>query len=58
MPKLFVPDQDEDSFITVDKVKVNLVSATLGKKVNNLSSKLIKNEIRVGFDVADEDKIK
>mmetsp|Transcript_19311 Transcript_19311/g.22443 ORF Transcript_19311/g.22443 Transcript_19311/m.22443 type:complete len:128 (+) Transcript_19311:1051-1434(+) len=50
-PSLFIPDQEEDSFITSYKMKVNLVSATLGKKINNLSNKLMKNEIRVGFEV-------
>jgi len=55
---LFIKDQDDNSFITTQHVKVNLVSATLGKKVNKLSMKLIQREVRVGFDNADEDKIK
>ena len=49
-PRLFESDQDEDSFYTSNNIKINLVSATLGKKVNNLSQKLMRSEVRVGFD--------
>lgn len=53
---LFVQNQEPNNFLTNHKVKVNLVSATLGKKVNNLSNKLMKNEIRVGFDTKNDEK--
>lgn len=49
-PRLFESNQDEDCFYTSNNMKVNLVSATLGKKVNNLSEKLMRNEVRVGFE--------
>ena len=48
--RLFENNQDEDCFYTSNNIKVNLVSATLGKKVNNLSEKLMRNEVRVGFE--------
>lgn len=49
-----MPRQEEDQFLTTDKVKVNLVSATLGAKVTNLSNKLMKDSVRVGFDLPTE----
>lgn len=52
---LFIPGQAEDQFLTNHDVKVNLVSATLGAKINNLSQKLMKNETRVGFDLPNEE---
>lgn len=57
-PNLFIKDQDADSFITTPRVKVNLVSATLGKKVNNLSTKLMKDETRVGFETTENENTK
>jgi ATP-dependent RNA helicase DDX31/DBP7 len=53
-PGIFDHSQPEDSFIVNPNCKVNLVSATLGNKISSLSARLMKNEIRVGFEVSKE----
>lgn len=57
-PQIFIKDQPEDSYIVSKSCKVNLVSATLGDKINTLSTKLMRNEIRVGFENNEEKKIR
>jgi len=47
---------DTSNFLTNNKCKVNLVSATLGKKINNLSEKLMVQEVRVGFETKEDEK--
>lgn len=46
----------ESSLLTTKGMKVNLVSATLGKKVNSLSTQLMENEVRVGFETKEDEK--
>jgi ATP-dependent RNA helicase DDX31/DBP7 len=56
--RMFLPTCKDDEFLTTDRVKITLVSATLGSKINKLSQKLMVNETRVGFDFTNQESEK